>query len=233
MFLYFDPLYLLIMVPALLIALWAQSRVKSAFARGSKVMLHGGYRGAEVARAILDLNGLSDIQIEHIPGVLTDHYDPRKRVLRLSDPVYGGNSAAAAGVAAHEAGHAIQHAQGYVPIRMRNAILPVAALGGNLAMPMFFIGLIFAYRGFAAMEWLMMAGIALFSGFVLFHIVTLPVEVNASRRALAALSQGGVFTREEEVNAAQSVLRAAAYTYVAGALQAILMLLYMIARSRR
>lgn len=233
MLMYFDPLYLVVMLPALLIALWAQWRVRSAFARGSQLMLRSGLRGIEVARAVLDANGLYDVPVEHIPGELTDHYDPRQRVLRLSTPVYGGTSAAAAGVAAHEAGHALQHARGYVPIRLRNAILPVAALGGNLALPMFFFGLLFTGRGAVGMSWLMTAGILLFSGFVAFHIVTLPVEVNASRRALTALTEAGVFRSEEEIESARSVLTAAALTYVAGALQAVLTLLYMIARSRR
>jgi Zn-dependent membrane protease YugP len=183
----------------------------------------------EVARTILRANGLEHVNVEMIPGTLSDHYDPREKVLRLSSPVYNGANAAAVGVAAHEAGHALQHAAGYVPITIRNSILPMAQLGSGLAIPMFFIGLIFSHTGMAV---LMTVGIVLFAFAVVFHIVTLPVEVNASRRALAMLGESGVFTTEEELDAAKSVLTAAALTYVAGALQAVLTLLYMLSRRR-
>lgn len=226
---FFDPLYLLYALPALIIALWAQAKVRSAFARGSQVQLRNGVRGVDVARTILRANGLGDVNVEMIPGTLTDHYDPRERVLRLSSPVYNGANAAAVGVAAHEAGHALQHAAGYVPIAVRNSILPLAQLGSGLAMPMFFLGLIFSHGGMAV---LMTVGIVLFAFAVVFHIVTLPVEVNASRRALAMLGESGVFTTEEELDSAKNVLTAAALTYVAGALQAVLTLLYMLSRRR-
>ena len=229
MYFMFNPTYFLFVLPAFLIALWAQAKVRSAFARGSQVRLQTGVRGVDVARTILSANGLNDVNVEMIPGTLSDHYDPRKRVLRLSSPVYNGANAAAVGVAAHEAGHALQHAAGYVPIGIRNSILPMAQLGSGLAIPMFFIGLFFSHTGMAA---LMTIGIILFSFAVVFHIVTLPVEVNASRRALAMLGESGVFTTEEELDAAKNVLTAAALTYVAGALQAVLTLLYMLSRRR-
>ncbi|HHN46894.1 MAG TPA: zinc metallopeptidase [Planctomycetes bacterium] len=228
----FDPRYLLFVGPAFLLAIWAGMRVRSAFAKGSMVALMRNVRGADVARTVLNAAGLHDVAIEEIPGTLTDHYDPRQKVLRLSSPVFHGSSAAAAGVAAHEAGHALQHASGYAPVLVRNGLLPLAALGGQLALPMFFIGLFAAYSGLAGLSVLMTAGIVLFGAVVLFHVVTLPVEVNASRRALAVLAETGILVRSEEIDAAKDVLTAAALTYLAAALQALLTFIYLLSRRR-
>lgn len=174
-----------------------------------------------MARELLDAHGLSHVDIEPIPGTLTDHYDPRARVLRLSQGVYRSDSLAAVGVAAHEAGHAVQHGVGYAPLIFRNRFVPIASFGSTLAWPLFFIGL-FMGGGF-----LLKLGVLLFSGAVLFHIVTLPVELNASRRALRMLSSLGILARDEIVGA-QKVLTAAAWTYVASAAMAVMQLLRML-----
>lgn len=226
----FDPRYLLYALPGLLIALWAQAKVKSTFARYSKVASRSGYSGAQAAHRIMRGAGL-DIDIEPVPGRLTDHYDPRKKVLRLSEPVYGGSSLASLGIAAHEAGHAIQHRTGYAPMALRQGIYPVVGLGSHLAMPLFFFGLIFGTRGLPFGQTLMTVGLLLFIGIVVFRIITLPVEFNASRRALKLLVSEGIVA-PDEVTAARKVLSAAALTYVAAALQAILILLYMLSRRR-
>lgn len=228
----FDPTFVLL-IPALLLAIWAQIKVKSAYVQYSEVMTRSGLTGAEVARLILrnagiaDLGGKDSCPIEPIGGELTDHYDPRTRVLRLSEPVYYGRSIAAVGIAAHEAGHALQHAQSYAPLMLRNVMYPVSSFGSFLAWPLFFIGLIFSS------PLLLKAGIILFSLAVLFTVVTLPVEFNASNRALHALATGG-FLDSEEIRATRKVLSAAALTYVAAAAMAILQLLrmFLLARSR-
>lgn len=227
----FDPRYLLYALPGLLIALWAQAKVKSTFARYSKVVSRSGYSGAQAAHRIMRGAGL-EIDIEPVPGRLTDHYDPRKKVLRLSEPVYGGNSLASLGVAAHEAGHAIQHKTGYAPMALRQGIYPVIGLGSHAAMPLFFFGLILGgARGLPFGQTLMTVGLLLFIAIVVFRIITLPVEFNASRRALSLLVSEGIVA-PDEVTAARKVLSAAALTYVAAALQAILILLYMLSRRR-
>lgn len=220
----FDPRFLIFVGPALLIALWAQMRVKTTFAKFSKVAARSGYSGAQAARAILHASGL-EVDVQPVHGHLTDHYDPRHRALKLSEPVYGGRSLAALGVAAHEAGHAVQHAVGYAPMAIRNMIVPVATLGSHAAWLLFIIGL------FASHPMLINLGILLFSGVVAFYVITLPVEINASRRALALLNSQGILA-QDEVPGARSVLTAAALTYVAAALQAILTLLYMLSRRR-
>ncbi|HHY46447.1 MAG TPA: zinc metallopeptidase [Firmicutes bacterium] len=220
---WWDPTYIVIF-PALAFAMWAQAKVQGTFARFARVGSRRGMRGADVAREILDSYGLADVRIEQIPQHLGDHYDPRARVLRLSPQVYGSSSLAALGVAAHESGHAVQHATGYMPLAIRTSLVPVANLGSSLAFPLFFIGFIFAQSG---LSWLMTLGIWIFVGVVAFSIVTLPVEYNASRRALAALDTGGYLTGEELVHA-REVLNAAALTYVAAVAVAVTQLLRLL-----
>ncbi len=226
--LFFDPTWIIIL-PALILSLWAQANVNSTFARFSRVSNRRGMTGYDAARRILDMNGLQNVAIEHIAGNLTDHYDPRSNTVRLSDSVYGSSSVAAIGVAAHEVGHAVQHAVGYTPIKVRNAIVPVVNLCSQLAMPLFILGLIFSSSFFMLTD----VGIILFSAAVLFHIVTLPVEINASRRALSTL-ESSYMLEGEEISGAKKVLSAAAMTYVASAAMALLQLLRLIAiRDRR
>jgi Zn-dependent membrane protease YugP len=224
----FDPRYLLFLAPALLLALWAQARVKSTFTKFSKIAPRSGHTGASAAREILRAAGL-DVAVEGVQGTLTDHYDPRTRTLRLSEPVYGGRSLAALGVAAHEAGHALQHATNYFPMTVRGFVFPAASLGSKAAMPLFFFGLLMSGgRGGGA---LISAAILIFSAVVAFQVITLPVEFNASRRAIGLLTSSGIIA-EDEVKGARAVLSAAALTYVAGALQGIMTLLYMLSRRR-
>lgn len=219
-----------LLIPAMLLAFWAQIRVSSTFNRYSKVGAGSGRTGAEVARELLDRAGLHDVRVERVAGDLTDHYDPRTRVLRLSQPVYDSTSVAALGVAAHEAGHALQHDEGYVFLGMRSIMYPVAAFGSSAAWPLFLIGFLFGGGGLA---WLMDLGILLFMVAVMFYIVTLPVEFNASSRALAALEGGGYLTTNE-LRGARKVLGAAALTYVAAAAMAVLQLVrLLILRDRR
>lgn len=209
---FFDPTMMLL-IPALLLAFWAQNRVKSAFAQYSQVRSRRGVTGSDVARAILMQFGLSDVPVKPIAGKLTDHYDPRSRSLSLSDSVYGSDSIAAIGVAAHEVGHAIQHQEGYLPLQFRNAIVPVVNIGSTAAFPLFFIGLLF--RG----QTLMNLGIVLFVGVLVFHLVTLPVELDASSRALKVLDGTGMLASDELVGA-RKVLNAAALTYVSATVMA-------------
>lgn len=220
---YFDYTFWLL-IPALIFAFYAQSRVKSTFARYSQVSSASRLTAAQCVAEILRNSPASEVSLERVPGHLTDHYDPRKKVLRLSDSVYNSTSIAALGVAAHEAGHAIQHAQKYSFLMLRNAFYPVASIGSNLAFPLFFIGLIFSSGGARI---LMDIGILLFSAAVLFTVITLPVEFDASRRALAILRERG-FLNAAELNGARSVLKAAAMTYVASTAMAALQLLRMI-----
>lgn len=223
---YYDPTYMLL-IPGLLLALIAQAMVSSAFHRWKQVRSRSGLTGAGIARMILDANGAGDVRIERVPGSLTDHYDPENGVLRLSDEVYASGSVAALGVAAHEAGHAIQDAQDYAPMRIRAALVPVANIGSAAAMPLFILGLLFSWQP------LLKIGILCFTFAVLFYVVTLPVEFNASRRAVAVLSAG--YLPQDEVKGVKAVLSAAALTYVAAALQALLQLarLLLLASSRR
>ncbi|QBS38563.1 zinc metallopeptidase [Thermaerobacter sp. FW80] len=223
----FDPLYMLFVGPALLLALWAQSKVSSAYATYARVRAANGLTGAEVARQLLHQAGIDDVRVEPIGGRLTDHYDPRSKVVRLSEGVYYGSTVAAQGIAAHEVGHAIQHATGYVWLGLRNAIIPATQFGSQLAFPLFFLGLILNLTSLVDL------GILLFSLAVLFQVITLPVEFNASSRALAALAGGG-YLRGEEVRGARAVLQAAALTYVAAMVMAVMQLLYLLAlRGRR
>lgn len=210
---FLDPTFLLL-IPALIFSVWTQARVRGTFAHYSRVLASSRLTGAEVAHRILRQAGLDDVAIEQTRTTLGDHYDPRQRVLRLSPDVYGGRSVAALGVAAHEVGHAIQHDVGYLPLSIRNSIVPVASIGTNAGPWLFFIGLIFASN------LLMDIGIYLFAGAVLFYFVTLPVEYNASGRALELLEAGGYITREEIVPA-RNVLQAAGLTYVAAATVAV------------
>lgn len=217
---YFDPTTLLIL-PALLLAMWAQFRVQSTFRKYSDVPSAQGWTAAEMAADLLARNGLGDVRIERVRGSLTDHYDPRTNTLRLSDTVYGSTSLAALGVAAHECGHAMQEAEGYKPLRIREKIVPVAQIGSWAAMPLFVLGLVMSW------EPLLTAGIIVFSLVVAFYLVTLPVEFDASGRALEQL-EGGGYLSSAETDDAGRVLRAAALTYVAAALQAVLQLLRLL-----
>lgn len=222
---YFDPTMLLIL-PGLIIALWAQFKVNSTYSKYSAVEARSGLTAAQAARMLLDQNGLGNVRIERIRGHLTDNYDPISKVLHLSDDVIDSASIAALGVAAHEAGHAVQDAMGYRPLMLRSAMVPVTRIGSGLAIPLFMLGLIFAW------EPLVNVGILLFSLVVVFSLVTLPVEFNASRRALDTLEGSGMLDTDE-VSGARSVLNAAALTYVASALQAMLNLLRLLVISGR
>ena len=205
---YFDSYYFILVLPAVFLALWAQARVKSTFRKYSEQTTHRGLTGADAARAVLRANGVDDVHIERVEGQLTDHYDPRTNVIRLSQSVYDSTSVAAVGVAAHEAGHAAQYAQGYGPMKVRTAIIPATQVGSFLAWPLLFIGMFFNYPSLITM------GIVFFGMATLFQLVTLPVEYNASHRAIAALAEGQYLT-ESELPGAQRTLNAAALTYVA------------------
>lgn len=215
--------YLILVVPALLISLWAQIRVKSAFGRYSQVYSSRGLTGYLVARQILDDNGLQHVRIECIPGSLTDHFDPTKDVVRLSQAVYNSPSVAAIGVAAHECGHAIQYQRGYVPLKIRKAMVPITNIGSALSWPIALIGLV------VGLPWLVNAGILLFVIVVVFQLITLPVEFNASRRALNIIQQRQMLAPGEEYKGAKKMLTAAALTYVAALLVSIANLLRLLA----
>jgi uncharacterized protein len=221
MLLTFDYLYWVMLAPALLLGLWAQARVHSAFARAQQVP--APMSGAAAARYVLDSAGLQSVAIEPVEGFLSDHYDPREKVLRLSPDVYQGNSMAAVGIAAHEAGHAIQDLKRYAPLVVRNAVVPVASFGGGISMTLLMIGFMLS----AAL--LVKIGIVLYSAVVFFQLVNLPVEFDASNRAKAQLDALGVVPRQDQ-QYVREVLNAAAWTYVAGTLQAVLTLLYFIMR---
>lgn len=201
-----DATYIFLVLPAVIFALWAQFNVKSTFSKYSKIASRSGMTGFDSARRILDANGLGDVRIAHVSGDLTDHYNPTDNTIYLSDSVYGSNSAAAIGVAAHEAGHAVQHATGYTPIKIRSAIIPITNIGSNLAMPLIILGIILSFPTLAYI------GVAAFGLSTLFQLVTLPVEFDASGRALKAL-EGSL--DGEDLASARKVLRAAALTYVA------------------
>ncbi len=217
----------IILIPAILFALFAQSRVKSTFARYLRVNSTKGYSGGEVARNILNQNNLHSVPVEMVQGYLADHYDPRARILRLSKEVYSGTSIASVSVAAHEVGHAIQHANGYAPLSIRNAIFPIAQFGSSMAWFFVIGGFIFDFVG------LIDIGILLYSAAVLFQIVTLPVEFNASNRAMQMLTENG-YLATNEVSSSKKVLNAAALTYVAAMATAVAQLLRLILlRNRR
>jgi uncharacterized protein len=227
---YFGDTTFILLIPAIILALYAQARVKGTYARYSKVMAQSGMTGAEAARSLLNTGGAGDVTVERIEGRLTDNYDPRKKALRLSEGVFEGRSLAALGIAAHETGHALQHHNHYAPLQFRNGFFPVANLGSILAFPLFFIGLLTSSRGPSI---LMDIGILLFAGAVLFSVVTLPVEFNASKRAVQILQTQGLMN-SQELGGARKVLSAAALTYVAATTMAILQLvrLLMIRNSR-
>ena len=234
---YLDWTYIVLVLPAVLFSLWASARVNRIFSQYSAGRTRRGMTGAAAARAVLDANGLPQVQITRVAGNLTDHYDPKANVIRLSDSVYDATSCAAIGVAAHEAGHAIQHAQGYVPIKIRSAIVPVTNIGSRLAMPLILIGLVFSAYGdlFISIAY---AGVACFGLCTVFQLVTLPTEFNASHRALCALQENG-FLYEDELSGAKKVLWAAAMTYVAALAVSLMQLLRLLllvngrSRSRR
>ncbi len=221
---FFDPVYFLFMVPGLVLSIWASFRVKSAFREYSQVRAQSGLSGAEAARELLERKGIHDVAVEEVSGFLSDHYDPGARVLRLSPDVFHGRTLAALGVAAHEAGHAIQHAVGYAPLKFRSLVVKPAQIGSNLGGILCAVGI-----GMASTQ-LVWAGVILFSAFVLFTLVTLPVEFNASNRAVAVLIENRMITRSEE-DGTRAVLNAAAMTYVAGAISAILQLVYFLMRA--
>lgn len=224
MFLLYDWTFV-ILIPALIISAWAQMKVSSTFNKYSRVNSINGYTGAQVARMLLDAEGLYNVPVEEIHGKLTDHYDPRNRVMRLSRDVYYGTSVASIGVAAHETGHAIQHQRHYAPLQIRSSIVPVVNFSSNASWLIFLLGM------FMGVSYLINIGILLFTAVVIFQLVTLPVEFNASSRALNILEQRNVLYGDE-VRGAKAVLSAAAMTYVAAALTAILQLVRLIALSR-
>jgi len=221
---FFDPLYFVFIAPAFILGLWAQMRVKSTFATAQR--LAAPLSGAAAARHILDSAGLQNVDIQQVQGFLSDHYDPRHKVLRLSPEVYQNRSLAAVGIAAHESGHAIQDAHNYAPLVVRNAVVPAAGFGSNIGILLVILGAVFQVGP------LVLAGIGLFSCVVFFQLVNLPVEFNASARAKAQLVQLGIVNQQELVYV-NKVLNAAAWTYVAATLQAILTLLYLVLRFTR
>ncbi len=222
---WFDTYYIVLVLPALLISMWAQAKVQSTFAKYSRVFSHRGITGRETAETILRENGVYDVSVQPTGGSLTDNFNPMNKTVNLSQPVYDVSSVAAIGVAAHETGHAIQHNVGYFPIKLRNAVLPVANIGANAAMPLAILGFIMG------LPMLVNIGIILFSAVVLFQLVTLPVEFNASARALNILKNGYILT-EDELNGAKKVLTAAALTYVAAMLTSLMSLIRLILLSR-
>lgn len=225
---YFDSYYLILVVPAILISLFAQVKVKSTYAKYSREMSQRAITAKEVTRRILDLNGLNHVRIEAVSGTLSDHFDPRSNVIRLSDSVREDISVASIGVAAHEAGHAIQYAKGYAPIKLRNTILPVVNIASKLSIPLILLGIVLSF------EPLVSVGIVAFASVLLFQVVTLPVEFNASKRALLTLSDENILN-DEELHSAKKVLSAAALTYVAAVLVSLaqLLRLLLINRNRR
>lgn len=215
---YYDPTYILVLI-GLVISMWASARVNTTYQKYSRVRSHSGLTGAEAARRILNGAGIYDVRVEHVRGNLTDHYDPKTRVLRLSDSVYGASSVAAIGVAAHECGHAIQDEESYAPLRIRSALVPVANFGTKAAVPIILLGIVFG-----SSYTLVQIGLLCFALGTLFQIVTLPVEFNASSRAVRILGESHMLM-EEELGQTKKVLSAAALTYVAAALASILSLL--------
>lgn len=218
---YLDIYYIILVIPALFLSMYAQAKVNSTFNKYAQVLSRRGLTASDVARMILQRNGLGDIPVEHISGKLSDHYDPKAKVVRLSDSVYNSTSIASIGVAAHECGHAIQHATSYSPLSIRNSIYPIVSISSNLSMPLIILGFIFGAAN------LVEFGIILFAAVVLFQIITLPVEFNASRRALTILDENGILDGEELIST-KKVLSAAALTYVAAAVVAVANLLRLI-----
>ena len=231
---YFDWTYIVLVLPCVLLSLWASNSVNSTFKKYSTQMSRRGITGAQAAERVLRTNGVSGVRIERVNGNLTDHYDPQANVIRLSDSVYGSTSTAAIGVACHEAGHAVQYAQSYAPIKLRAAIIPVTNIGSKLAMPLILLGVFLAVFEDLSYTFVYL-GIACFGLSLVFQLITLPVEFNASRRALVAIETGELLT-EEEQRGARKTLRAAAMTYVAAtavALAQLLRLILIFGRRRR
>ncbi|MHC5063351.1 MAG: zinc metallopeptidase [Planctomycetota bacterium] len=224
-FLIFDPRYFLYVGPFFLLALWASMRVKGTFARYSQLQLRSGVSGAEAARMILQAAGIHDVKLEAVPGMLSDHYDPTSKTVRLSENVLNERSQAAVAVAAHEVGHAIQHAQAYAPMEWRSNLVPVVGLINQMAMPMFLVGLFFA-----PFQFLAIVGIVLYGAATIFHLVTLPVEFDASRRAIKIL-EGCGFVGQDEMVGVRKTLNAAGFTYIAATLVALAELIYWLMRS--
>jgi len=215
---YIDSYYIILVLPALLLALWAQMRVSGTYNKFSRVRTSRGFTGQEVARMILDQNGLYNVRVERIPGNLSDSYDPKANVVRLSEGVYGSATIAAAGIAAHECGHAVQHAAGYAPLKLRSAVIPATNIGSTLAIPLLLIG--FLLNSYP----LVLIGLIGYGMMALFQLITLPVEYNASSRAMAVISQNHILD-EEEQKGARKVLSAAALTYVAALIASLAQLL--------
>ena len=229
---YYDATYI-ILIPAIILTFWAQFKVKSNFNKYSEVRNARGLTGAQAARIMLDANGLNDIPINQIAGSLTDHYDPTKRTVSLSQTVYGADSIAAVAVACHEIGHAIQHSEEYGPLKFRSSIVPVVNLTSKLSWPLAIIGLVLLSSGLYIGDTIFMIGVAFFGAVVLFHLVTLPVELNASKRALKQIEELGIVTADEK-HGAKKVLKAAAMTYVAALATALANMLRLLAmRGRR
>lgn len=221
-----DWTYVYLVLPCLILSLWASAHVNSTFRRYSRQLSRRGITGADAAARVLAANGVRGVRIEHISGNLNDHYDPRTNVIRLSDNVYSSTSTAAIGVACHEAGHAVQYAQQYAPIKLRAAIIPVTNFGSKMAMPLILIGLLFSFMG-SMSNFFIYLGIACFGLSLVFQLVTLPVEFNASRRALAAIEENGLLTPEEQAGA-RKTLTAAALTYVAATAAALAQLVRLL-----
>ena len=221
---YYDLSYLIFMLPAILLSLWAQFKVKSAYNKYSKIPNTRGLTGEAAARAVLSAHGVTDVKIEHIRGTMTDHFSPRENIIRLSDGVYAQNSVAAVCIAAHEAGHAVQHAEGYVPNKIRSSLIPVANISSKLAIPIIIVGCLITSAASTAVIW---TGIIAYSLAVLVYLVTLPVEFDASRRALQTIRDTRMLD-ESEYSGARKVLTAAAMTYVASALTALIQFLRLV-----
>ena len=222
----FDMTYLVLVLPCILFSLWASSNVNSTFKKYANQFSSRGITGAEAAQRVLSANGVRGVRIERVSGNLTDHYDPKANVIRLSDSVYASTSTAAIGVACHEAGHAVQYAQSYAPIKLRAAIIPITNIGSRLAMPLILLGLLFSFGETVSYTFVYL-GIACFSLSLVFQLITLPVEFNASRRAMAAIAQTDMLTQEEQ-KGARKTLTAAALTYVAATAVSLAQLLRLI-----
>ena len=222
----FDMSYIILVLPCLILSIWASTNVNSTFRKYDKVHSLRRITGADAAQRVLSANGVTSVRIERVGGNLTDHFDPRTNVIRLSDAVYSSTSCAAIGVACHEAGHAVQYARNYAPIKLRAAVIPATNLGSKLAMPLILLGLLFSYMGNMS-YWLIYAGIACFGLSLVFQLITLPVEFNASRRAMQAIESANILTDEEQ-RGARKTLTAAALTYVAATAVALMQLLRLI-----